>query len=106
MSWPPRPVICCTADTRPAANSPCPATMARGPSTAAASLTVLLLLLPLLALLIVTFEISGDIALPAHLTNQTLVEPFGGIDAAVFEEMVHRDHLGDNRDVLAGIERD
>ena len=41
----------------------------------------------------------------AHLLHQTLVESLGRIDAAVFEEMVHRDHFRDDRDVLARIER-
>ena len=34
------------------------------------------------------------------------VEPLGGVDAAPLEQVMHRDHLGDHRDVLAGIERD
>ncbi len=41
----------------------------------------------------------------AAVLIETLVEPLGGIDAAVLEQVVHRDHLGDDGDVLSRVER-
>src|SRR5215218_2415728 len=85
----PRPVTASTAEIRPAAKSPCPATSARIPD----------------ASLMVFAEIAADLGLVAHLLDERLVEPFRWIDAAPLQEMVHGDHLGDHSDVLAWIER-
>src|SRR5688500_3385195 len=92
----PRPVICWTADTIPAAKSPCPATMARtgdgGVGDDAGSLIVFLKVLP-------------HFGRSAHFRDQALVEPLRRIDAAVLEQMIHRDHFADDRDVLARIQQ-
>src|SRR5436190_4859479 len=85
----PRPVTASTAEIRPAAKSPCPATSARTPD----------------ASLMVFTEIAADLGLVPHLSDQRLVEPLGGVDAAPLQKMVHGDHFGDHGDVLAGIER-
>src|SRR5258705_12217951 len=84
----PRPVTASTAEIRPAAKSPWPATSAR---FAVGSLMVLT-------------QVAIDLGLVAHLLDQRLVETLGGIDAAPLEEMMHRDHLGDHGDVLSRIE--
>src|SRR5690349_6289704 len=86
----PRPVTASTAEMRPAAKSPWPATSAR---------------FAVGSLMVVT-EIAADLGLVTHLLDQRFVEALGGIDAAPLEKMVHGDHLGDHGDVLAGIERD
>src|SRR6478752_3799424 len=86
----PRPVTASTAEIRPAAKSPWPATSAR---FAVGSLMILT-------------QVAVDLGLVAHLLDQRLVEPFGGIDAAPLEEMVHCDHLRNDGDVLPRIERD
>src|SRR5512144_1007559 len=85
----PRPVTASTAEIRPAAKSPWPATSARTPDRS----------------LMVFAEIATDLGLVAHLLDERRVEALGGIDAAPLEKMVHGDHLGDHGDVLAGIER-
>src|SRR5512144_2276437 len=97
MSCSPRPVICCTADTSPAANSPWPATMARGRMISVGSSVSLLIVFP---------KIHQDIRWFAHLTHEPLVESFGGIDSAVLQQMIQRDHFRDHRDVLSRIQRD
>src|SRR3954470_5784343 len=84
----PRPVTASTAEIRPAAKSPWPATSAR---FAVGSLMVLT-------------QIAVDLRLVAHLLDQRLVEALGGIDAAPFQQMMHRDHFGDHGDVLPRIE--
>src|SRR5437868_14655918 len=86
---PPRPVICWTADTMPAAKSPWPARMAR---TSTGSLIVFL-------------QVLSHLGRVAHLLDQSLVETLGRINAAVFQQVVHRDDLADHRDVLAGIQQ-
>src|SRR5580698_7100931 len=85
---PPRPVICSTAEIIPVAKSPCPATMARTPG-----------------LLIVFLQVATDGRGIAHARDQALVERLGGVDTRVPQQMVHRDHLRDHRNVFARIER-
>src|SRR6185437_13641977 len=68
MSCPPRPVICSTADTRPKAKSPCPATIALGVTPARVPLW------SFVALLIVLLQIAEQIALAAHLPHEPFVE--------------------------------
>src|SRR5678815_4884632 len=51
-------------------------------------------------------EVAADLGFVAHLPDQRFVEPFGGVDAAPLQKMMHGDHLGDHGDVLAGIEWD
>src|SRR5947208_915085 len=97
MSWSPRPVICCTADTRPAANSPWPATIARGCAWSAEGVG---------SLLIVFRKISQDVGGLTHLAHQPLVKSLGRIDAAVLQQVVEGDDFGDHGDVLPWIERD
>src|SRR5437762_14080906 len=92
MSCDPRPLIWSTADTNPAAKSAWPATIARGGSWSGTSLIVVL-------------QIPGEVdARWAHLVQESRVECLCGVDAAVLEQMVHRDDFGDDRDVLAGIQ--
>src|SRR5262245_33855435 len=95
MSCAPRPVICSTADTRPTAKSPWPATIARATTSFAG----------LGSLLIVLLKIPIHFFRCAHLLLEPFIELLGGIDAAVFQQVVHRDDLGDDRDVFAGIQR-
>src|SRR4051812_41089119 len=97
MSWSPRPVICWTAETRPAANSPWPATIARGCTRSTRGVR---------SLLIVFCKISQHVSGLAHLAHQPLVESLGGIDSAVLQQMVEGDDFGDDCDVLPRIERD
>src|SRR4051812_46605663 len=94
MSCPPRPVICCTADTRPAANSPCPATIARGGADPEEA-----------SLLIVFLKVLLQVGTTAHLSHEPFIEALGGIDAAVLEQVVHGDDFGDHGDVLSRVER-
>src|SRR6185437_2881913 len=99
ISAAPRPVIAWTAEMSPAANSPWPATIARGvgaaarPNPATASS------------LIVIAKIPHDVGAAAHLAHQAFVELFGGVHTTVLEQMFHCNYLGDHRDVLSGIER-
>src|SRR5262249_26137532 len=98
MSCAPRPVICSTADTRPAANSPWPATIARACAGVPGGASLLMSLIVLL-------QVLRHVPRCTHLAHQSFVEPLGGIDAAVLEQMVHRDDFRDDRDVLARVER-
>src|SRR5215831_15642706 len=98
MSCEPRPLICSTADTRPAAKSPWPATSARAVAAAGAGASAR-------SLLIVLLQICRHVQRSTRLAHQPLVESLRRVDAAVPEEMVHRDDFRDNRDVLARIER-
>src|SRR5579863_6732888 len=102
-STPPRPVICSTAETIPMANSPCPATRARGTSAVPAASDF-----P--ASLIVFSQIPlhkcALAARPLHVVDQPLVELLGRIHPAVAEQMVHGNHLRHDGDVLSRIERD
>src|SRR3954451_1951872 len=84
----PCPVMTSTAETSPAAKSPCPATSAR---TAGATDSDA----PAASLMIFT-QVAADLGLVAHLLDQRRVEALGGIDPAPLQEMVHRDHLGDD----------
>src|SRR5678815_2153951 len=59
----------------------------------------------LLSLLIVFLEIARHVVSPAHLPHEPFVETFGGIHAAVLQQVIHRDHFGDHRDVFARVER-
>src|SRR5687768_9262552 len=85
----PRPVICSTALTNPKARSPCAATIATG--------------VPSLIIFLEILANRGGLG-GLHPLHEALVERFGGIHAAVAQEVVHRDHFGDDSDVLAGIE--
>src|SRR6478609_4290115 len=85
----PRPVTASTAEISPAAKSPWPATSARFGVDS----------------LMVLTQVPVDLGLVAHLLDQRLVEPLGGIDTAPLQEMMHRDHLRNDRDVLPRIER-
>src|SRR5688500_7930075 len=87
----PRPVIRSTADRRPAESSPWPATSARAASG--------------VPLLIVLHQVLAHVGLATHLRDQSIVEPFRRIDAAVAQQQVERDHLGEHGDVLARVER-
>src|SRR5688500_2487607 len=84
----PNPVTASTAEISPAAKSACPATSARTPTGS----------------LMVLTEVPADLGLVAHLLDEGFVEALGRIDAAPLEKMVHRDHLGDDGDVLARIQ--
>src|SRR5579883_16117 len=95
-STPPRPVIWSTAETTPVAKSPWPTTSARGARTSPVSLIVFSQIL---------LDEGPLHARPAHVLDQPLVELLGRVDTAVPEQMVHRDHLRDDGDVLPGIER-
>src|ERR1041385_221428 len=86
----PRPVIFCTADFMPTANSPWPITIALASSP----------------LLIDLFEVFPDFGRGAHLLLEPLVEARRRIHSAVFQQVIQRDHLGDHGDVLARIEVD
>src|SRR4051812_2916448 len=85
----PRPVICPTADTIPAAKSPWPATSARAADSG--SLNVFDQVLP---------NVNGF----AHPADEALVERLGRIHAAVAQEMVHRDDFSDHGDVFPGVQ--
>src|SRR5439155_20198890 len=51
-------------------------------------------------------QIAADFGCGAHCLHQTVIETLGRIDTAVLEQMVHRDHFGDDGDVLPRIEGD
>ena len=57
------------------------------------------------ALLIVFLKVALDVGTVAHLPHQRSLKRCGRIDAAVLEQMVHRDDFGDDRDVLSRVER-
>src|SRR4051812_40055364 len=76
----PRPVIFCTADFMPTANSPWPITIALASSP----------------LLIVLFEVFPHLGRGAHLLLEPLVEPGRGIHSAVLEQVIQGDHLRDH----------
>src|SRR5687768_4268041 len=78
-----RPVICSTADNNPSANVPWPATIA-------------------LTLLIVLHEILPRVAGLFHPVHEALIERLRRILPVILEQVVHRDDLGDHRDVFSG----
>src|SRR5215203_496316 len=87
----PRPVICPTADTRPAAKSPWPAMSARASPAASDSL-------------IVFHQVLPNVGCLAHASDEPFVERLGRVHAAVTQEMIHRDDFGDHGDVLPGVQ--
>src|SRR6185503_4965917 len=56
--------------------------------------------------LIVLLEVLLHRAFFAHAADQPFVEVLRRIDAAVAQQVVHRDHLTDHGQVLAGVQRD
>src|SRR3954471_20350743 len=56
-------------------------------------------------LLIVLLQVAAHVGRRAHLLLEALVESRRRIHAAVLEQVIQRDHLGDHRDILARIER-
>src|ERR1051325_2989211 len=86
VSTPSMPVIAVTAATSACATAACDTMTPRSS-------------------LIVFLEVLLRPALVAHPANQPLVEPVGGSDAAVAEEMVRGDPFADNRQILPGVQR-
>src|SRR5439155_23579473 len=104
MSCAPRPVITSTAETSPDAKSPCPATMARAAGRAASRDSSGRSASGTRTLLIILLQVPSNLGSGAHRLEQPLVEALCRIDAAVLQQMIHRDHFGDNRNVLSGIQ--
>src|SRR5437867_6654752 len=55
-------------------------------------------------LLIILLQVPSNLGCGAHRLEQTLVEALRSIDTAVLQQMIHRDHFGDNGDVLSRVE--
>src|SRR5687767_1878665 len=85
------PVICSAASMSAAAIDPWATTIPRSGSRA--------------ALLIVVLQVLAESALLLHPPDEPLVECRGHVHTGVAKQVHHRDHLGDHRDVLSGIER-
>src|SRR3990172_1348072 len=86
-SAPRSPVISATASTSASASRACDTTI------------------PCNALLIVLGQVFAQLALFRHPLEQSGVERLGGVHPAVAQQMVHRDHFGNDRDVLPRVER-
>src|SRR3972149_10808424 len=86
-SAPRSPVISATASTSASASRACDTTI------------------PCNALLIVLGQVLAQLALFRHPLEQSGVERLGGVHPAVAQQMVHRDHFGNDRDVLPRVER-
>src|SRR5690348_1574036 len=54
---------------------------------------------------VIFLEIPPDFGRTPHRLHQALVEAFGRIYSTVLQQVVHRDHLGDDRNILSGIQR-
>src|SRR5205085_10924499 len=85
-SWSPSPVICRTASTRPEASAACDTTT------------------PFSGSLIILGEILAELLLLFHTADQALVQLLGRVDPAPAKQVVQGDHLGNDGDVLAGVE--
>src|SRR5919206_588082 len=57
-------------------------------------------------LLIVLLQVPVHLGRRVHVAKEALVEAFGRVDAAVAEEVVHRDDLRDDGDILPWVEVD
>src|SRR5687767_14324855 len=85
------PVICSAASTIADAIAPCATTTPCSSGGGVASLIIVL-------------QVLAEAALLLHAADQALVERGGDIHTGVAEQVHHRDHFGDDGDVLAGIE--
>src|SRR5687768_10883791 len=101
-NMPPCPAICAAAEMSPSANAPWPATMAVGAAGSPGSSGAPS---PPAELLIVLLQVLAHVRRLAHAPHQPLVERVRGVHPAVAQQVVHRDHLGDHRDVLSRVER-
>src|SRR5438094_8038748 len=60
---------------------------------------------PRSGLLIVPLQVLLKLPRLSHALEQALVEPLGRVHAAVAQQVMHRHHLADYREVLPGVER-
>src|SRR5215203_3605493 len=88
MRAPVRPLICSAACTSAAASGPWHTTTPRSSS------------------LIVLLEVLLDPTLFLHALDEASIECRGHIHSGIAQEVHHRDHLRNHRDILAGVERD